>query len=115
MLILSDWLSIIIYILNVIWLFAQINRVEFVHSKSFLHRDIKPDNFLMGLGRRANQVLVSDLLEHRIHLLKILINLIFLVLQYLEFPYYNMQVYIIDFGLAKKYRDSSTHQHIPYR
>ncbi|XVF88785.1 hypothetical protein PTKIN_Ptkin19aG0079300 [Pterospermum kingtungense] len=57
----------------------MINRVEFVHSKSFLHRDIKPDNFLMGLGRRANQV------------------------------------YIIDFGLAKKYRDSSTHQHIAYR
>ncbi|CAL9751102.1 unnamed protein product [Musa acuminata subsp. burmannicoides] len=56
-----------------------INRVEFVHSKSFLHRDIKPDNFLMGLGRRANQV------------------------------------YIIDFGLAKKYRVTSTHQHIPYR
>ncbi|CAM6115313.1 unnamed protein product [Calypogeia fissa] len=56
-----------------------INRVEYVHSKSFLHRDIKPDNFLMGLGRRANQV------------------------------------YIIDFGLAKKYRDPSTHQHIPYR
>ena len=24
-------------------------------------------------------------------------------------------VYIIDFGLAKKYRDSRTHQHIPYR
>ncbi|KAI0494127.1 hypothetical protein KFK09_024258 [Dendrobium nobile] len=56
----------------------MINRVEFVHSKSFLHRDIKPDNFLMGLGRRENQV------------------------------------YIIDFGLAKKYRDTSTHQHIPY-
>ncbi|PKU82363.1 Casein kinase I isoform delta-like [Dendrobium catenatum] len=56
----------------------MINRVEYVHGKSFLHRDIKPDNFLMGLGRRANQV------------------------------------YIIDFGLAKKYRDSSTHQHIPY-
>ncbi|KAG6486382.1 hypothetical protein ZIOFF_054952 [Zingiber officinale] len=57
----------------------MINRVEFVHSKSFLHRDIKPDNFIMGLGRRANQV------------------------------------YIIDFGLAKKYRDTATHQHIPYR
>ncbi|KAL8102602.1 casein kinase 1-like protein 2 [Apium graveolens] len=57
----------------------MINRVEFVHTKSFLHRDIKPDNFLMGLGRRANQV------------------------------------YVIDFGLAKKFRDSSTHQHIPYR
>ncbi|RZS01797.1 hypothetical protein BHM03_00031729 [Ensete ventricosum] len=34
----------------------MINRVEFMHSKSFLHRDIKPDNFLMGLGKRANQV-----------------------------------------------------------
>jgi casein kinase 1 len=34
----------------------MINRVEFFHSKSFLHRDLKPDNFLMGLGRRANQV-----------------------------------------------------------
>lgn len=37
----------------------QINRVEFIHTKSFLHRDIKPDNFLMGLGRRANQVIVK--------------------------------------------------------
>jgi serine/threonine protein kinase len=24
-------------------------------------------------------------------------------------------VYIIDFGLAKKYRDARTHQHIPYK
>ncbi|XP_042406199.1 casein kinase I-like isoform X1 [Zingiber officinale] len=57
----------------------MINRLEFLHSKSFLHRDIKPDNFLMGVGKRSNQV------------------------------------YVIDFGLARKYRDSSTHRHIPYR
>ncbi|KAF5775342.1 putative non-specific serine/threonine protein kinase [Helianthus annuus] len=25
------------------------------------------------------------------------------------------QVYIIDYGLAKKYRDAQTHKHIPYR
>ncbi|KAJ1386773.1 Serine/threonine-protein kinase, active site [Sesbania bispinosa] len=57
----------------------MMTRIEYVHSKGFLHRDIKPDNFLMGLGRKANQV------------------------------------YIIDFGLAKRYRESGTNRHIPYR
>ncbi|XP_010556910.1 PREDICTED: casein kinase 1-like protein 8 [Tarenaya hassleriana] len=57
----------------------MLNRVEYMHTRGFLHRDIKPDNFLMGLGRKANQV------------------------------------YVIDYGLAKKFRDLQTHRHIPYR
>ncbi|KAJ7877596.1 kinase-like domain-containing protein [Mycena olivaceomarginata] len=56
-----------------------ISRIEYIHTRNFIHRDIKPDNFLMGIGKRGNQVNV------------------------------------IDFGLAKKFRDPKTHLHIPYR
>ena len=56
-----------------------LSRLEYVHTKSFIHRDVKPDNFLIGLGKRQSVI------------------------------------HIIDFGLAKKYRDPRSHQHIPYR
>lgn len=57
----------------------MIGRIEYVHNKNFIHRDIKPDNYLMGIGRHCNKL------------------------------------FLIDFGLAKKYRDSRSRTHIPYR
>ncbi|KAJ7645263.1 kinase-like domain-containing protein [Mycena rosella] len=56
-----------------------ISRIEFIHTHGFVHRDVKPANFVMGTGKAANMVNV------------------------------------IDFGLAKKFRDSRTFLHIPYK
>lgn len=50
----------------------MISRLEYLHNNNFIHRDMKPDNFLIGLGKRMNNV------------------------------------YMIDFGLAKRYRDPKT-------
>ncbi|KAI9315748.1 kinase-like domain-containing protein [Dichotomocladium elegans] len=59
----------------------MLNRVQTIHEKNLIYRDIKPDNFLIGKPgtQMANQI------------------------------------FMVDFGMAKLYRDPKTKQHIPYR
>ena len=56
-----------------------LDRLEYIHNKNVIHRDIKPDNFVIGKNKDKNII------------------------------------YIIDFGLAKKYRNSKTLEHIPFK
>lgn len=61
--------------------FAQLTRVQTIHEKNLIYRDIKPDNFLIGRSNTKGANVV----------------------------------HVVDFGMAKQYRDPKTKQHIPYR
>lgn len=37
-----------------------ISRVEYMHAKSFVHLDVKPENFVIGTGKLGNVVHIID-------------------------------------------------------
>ena len=37
-----------------------VSRLEYIHSKNYLHRDIKPDNFLVGRGNKNTTIYAID-------------------------------------------------------
>ena len=78
-----------------------------MHTKNFIHRDIKPDDFLMGIGRHCNKCLKSPVGKRKR-------SMTVSTSQDPSFSGLN-QLFLVDFGLAKKYRDNRTRQHIPYR
>ena len=37
-----------------------ITRIEYIHKKNYLHKDIKPDNILIGYGQSKSTIYLAD-------------------------------------------------------
>ena len=78
--------------------------MQTIHEKNLIYRDIKPDNFLVGrpATKNANGTRLT------------FFRLVFTCArEALTFDL--LVIHVVDFGMAKQYRDPKTKQHIPYR
>ena len=53
--------------------------METLHKLGYVYRDVKPENFMMGIGRNSRNV------------------------------------YMVDFGLSKRYKDNISKMMVPYK
>ncbi|XP_046865415.1 casein kinase I isoform X18 [Drosophila willistoni] len=77
-----------------------LHRIEYVHSRHLIYRDVKPENFLIGRTSTKREKIIHII--GKITLIGFIANNTFLFS-------------LIDFGLAKEYIDLDTNRHIPYR
>ncbi|KAJ3202763.1 casein kinase I [Entophlyctis luteolus] len=85
----------------------MITRVQTVHERNLIYRDIKPENFLIGRLPRRSELAAKA--GNNPDPYGVVSN------HSPQNPHAAAQIYIIDFGMAKLYRDPKTKQHIPYR
>ncbi|KAI9350886.1 binary complex of casein kinase-1 with Cki7 [Obelidium mucronatum] len=85
----------------------MITRVQTIHERNLIYRDIKPDNFLIGRLPRNSELVAN--IGKSADPYGVVSN------HSIQSPHSAAQIHIIDFGMAKMFRDPKTKQHIPYR